>query len=125
MRLGAESHDVLDAGAVVPGAIEEDHFAGGGEVGHVALEVPLGLLAPSGRGQGDDAADAGVESFRDALDGAALAGGIAAFKQHHDTQAFMADPLLELDQFDLEAGELAVVVDVGAEPQGGVFGRAG
>ena len=23
----------------------------------------------------------------------------------------MADPLLELDQFDLEAGELAVVVD--------------
>ena len=83
-------------------------------MGHVALEVPLALLALSRRGQGGDAADARVESFRDALDGAALAGGIAAFKEHHDTQAFMADPLLELDQLDLEAGKLAVVVDVGA-----------
>ena len=39
-----EAHDPLDAGAVVPGAVEEDHLAGGGQVLDVALEIPLALL---------------------------------------------------------------------------------
>ena len=37
----AEAHDVLDAGAVVPAAVEQDDLAGGGQVLDVALEVPL------------------------------------------------------------------------------------
>src|SRR6266545_4013794 len=40
LRFAAETHDPLDAGAVVPGAVEQDHVAGGGEMLHIALEVP-------------------------------------------------------------------------------------
>ena len=43
--VGAEPHDVLDAGAVVPAAIEDDDFASGGEVLEVPLHVDLALLA--------------------------------------------------------------------------------
>src|ERR1035438_9790380 len=84
----------------------------------VALEVPLGFFALSGRGKGHHAADAGVEGFGDALDGAALAGRVAAFKQDHDAQAAVTNPFLELDQLDLEAAEFAVVVAVLAEMEG-------
>jgi hypothetical protein len=45
LLLGAEAHHPLDAGAVVPGAVEQHDLAAGGQVRHVALEVPLGLLA--------------------------------------------------------------------------------
>src|SRR6266481_6372800 len=38
----AESHHPLDAGAVVPAAVEQDDFSAGGKMRHVALEVPLG-----------------------------------------------------------------------------------
>ena len=40
----AEAHDALDAGAVVPGAVEEHDLAGARQVRHVALEVPLARL---------------------------------------------------------------------------------
>ena len=53
---GGEVHDALDAGAVVRAAVEQDDLAGGGQVGHVALEVPLGGLAPGRLLQRDDAA---------------------------------------------------------------------
>ena len=39
--LSGEAHDPLHAGPVVPTAIEDHHFAGGGQIGHVALEVHL------------------------------------------------------------------------------------
>lgn len=57
---GAEAHDTLDAGAVIPRAVEEDHFTGGGEVGDVALKIPLGFFAFGGDGESDDADDSGV-----------------------------------------------------------------
>ena len=41
----AEAHHVLDAGAVVPTAIEDDDFARRRKVRHVALQVHLALLA--------------------------------------------------------------------------------
>ena len=74
-----------------------------GRCGNVALEVPLRLLALCRRAQGHDAADARIERLGDALDGAALAGGVAALEEHHDAQAFVANPLLQLDQLDLQA----------------------
>ena len=52
----AEAHHVLDAGAVVPAPIEDDHFAGAREVLQVALHVDLasfhGRMAPGGRPRG-------------------------------------------------------------------------
>ena len=71
---------MLDTGAVVPTAVEEDDFPGGGEMRHVALKVPLGSLALGRRGEGHYAADAWIEALGDALDGAALAGGVASFE---------------------------------------------
>src|SRR5690606_40302307 len=41
---GAEAHDGLDHGAVVPAAVEEDDLARVRQVLEVALEVPLPLL---------------------------------------------------------------------------------
>ena len=40
----AEAHDALDAGPVVPRAIEQHDLAAGGQVLDVALEVPLTAL---------------------------------------------------------------------------------
>ena len=41
LLVGAKAHHPLDAGAVVPAAVEQDDFAAGGQMRHVALEVPL------------------------------------------------------------------------------------
>jgi hypothetical protein len=97
---------------------KEDEFAGGGQVRNVALEVPLGLFAFGGRAQSDDAADAWVQGLGDALDGAALAGGVAALKEDDDLQLLVLDPLLQLHEFNLQARLLGVVVDVFADAQG-------
>ena len=43
--VGAKAHDALNAGAVVPRAVKDDDFALGGQLFHVALEIPLSLLA--------------------------------------------------------------------------------
>jgi len=107
--VGAEAHDAFDACAVVPGAVEEDHFAGGGELGDVSLKVPLGFFAFGGGSQGDNAGDAGIEGLGDPLDDAPLSGGVSAFEEDDDFQALVLDPLLELDQLDLEAGKLFFV----------------
>ena len=82
--VGAEAHHALDAGAVVPAAVEQHDLAAGGQVRHVALEVPLRALALVRRRQRRDAADARVQALRDALDHAALAGGVAPLEQDDD-----------------------------------------
>jgi len=102
LGVGAEAHDSLDAGAVVPAAVEEDHLAGRGQMRHVALEIPLRLLALGRCGQGHDPSDAGVEALRDALDGSTLAGGITTLEQDHQFLPRFPDPRLELEKFDLQ-----------------------
>src|SRR5262245_53777456 len=42
--LGAKAEHALDAGAVIPRAIEHDHVAGRGKVLDIALEIPLAAL---------------------------------------------------------------------------------
>jgi len=65
----AESHDALDARAVVPGPVEQDQF-----MRRITLEVPLGLLALGRRAQGHDLTYAWVQAFGDALYDTALTG---------------------------------------------------
>ena len=52
-----------------------------GQVGHVALEVPLAALDVGGGRQCDGAGVAVVEVLGQCLDGAALAGGVAALEE--------------------------------------------
>jgi hypothetical protein len=76
----------------------------------VALEVPLGALALGRRRQGHDAADARIEPLGDALDHAALAGGVAALEQHHDLELAGADhPVLQLHELALQPEQLGEV----------------
>ena len=77
----AKAHHLLDAGAVVPAAIEQHDFAARRQVLDVALEIPLRALALARVRQRDDAALPRVEQASEHVDGAALAGRIAAFEQ--------------------------------------------
>ena len=110
LLLGAEAHDPLDAGAVVPAAVEDDDLPGGREVGDVALDVHLRLLALGGRGEGDDAERPGAHPLGDRLDGAALAGGVAALEDDADLGARRLHPLLERDDLAVQLAELALVL---------------
>ena len=112
LSLGTEPHDMLDARPVVPTSVEQDQLAGCRETHYVALEVSLSFFALRWRSQCDYAAHARVQSLCDALDGAALGGGISALKKDHDLKAFVADPLLQLHQFDLQAAQFLVVIAV-------------
>ena len=105
--VGAEAHDALDAGAVVPGAVEQHDLAAGRQMRDVALEIPLRALALGRRGQRHDAADARIEPLGDALDRAALAGGVAALEDHDDLQLLVLHPVLQLHQLVLQAEQLA------------------
>ena len=52
--IGAEAHHPFDAGAVVPGPVEQHDLPGRRQVGDVALEVPLALLGLGRLGQRHD-----------------------------------------------------------------------
>jgi hypothetical protein len=75
----------------------------------VALEVPLRLLAVRRRPEGYDGRAARVQRLEDALDRAALAGGIAPLEEQHHALARLLDPILELDQLEVQPGELLLV----------------
>ena len=106
---GAVAHDVLDAAAVVPGAIEQADLAGGGQVRDVALEVPLGALTLGGHRKRDHARDTRVEVLGDAFDRSALAGRVAALEDDDDAGSGSPDPLLHLDQLRLQPQQLGLV----------------
>ena len=106
---GAVAHDVLDAAAVVPGAVEQADLAGGGQVRDVALEVPLGALTLGGYGKCDHARDTRVEVLGDPFDRPTLAGRVTALEDDDDAGAGGPDPLLHLDQLRLQPQQLGLV----------------
>ena len=73
---------------------------------HVALHVHLRLLAVGRRRQGDNPKDPRADPLGDRLDGAAFAGGVAAFEDNDDAQALVLHPILELTELYLELAEL-------------------
>src|SRR5208337_5190091 len=91
---GAELHHALDAGTIVPAAVEENDLACGGKMLHVALDVHLRLFPFGRRGQRDDAENPRADAFGDCLDYSALAGAVAAFEQHAGLEAFVDGPEL-------------------------------
>ena len=112
----AEAHDSLDAGAIVPGAVEEHDLAAGRQMRDIALEIPLRTLALVRLFERHDAGAARVEMLHEALDRAALAGGVAALEQHDDLLAALLDPVLRLQEFGLQrqhALEIVLLRDLG------------
>src|SRR3954452_9151944 len=109
LLVGAEAHHVLDAGAVVPGAVEEDELSGRRQVRDVALEVPLRALAVRRRAERHDSGAAGVQRLEDALDRAALARGVAPLEDQHDALAGLLDPVLQLHQLEMQPGDLFLI----------------
>ena len=93
----AEAHDVFDAGAVVPAAVEDHDLAAGRELLRYSAAGTAAIFSPIGRrGQGDDAKHARADLLGQGLDGAALAGGIAAFEQDDDPEFLRLHPFLEM-----------------------------
>jgi len=83
----------------------------------VPLEVPLRLLPLRRRSQRDHAGCSRVERLGDSLDRSALARRVAALEDHQHLEPAGADELLLLDQLDLQARDLLVVVG-GADLRG-------
>ncbi len=105
--VGAEAHHPLDAGAVVPAAVEQHDLAAGRQMRDVALEIPLACArARSARAARPTRHDARVEALRDALDGAALAGRVASLEDHDQLELLGHDPVLQLDQLALQPEQL-------------------
>ena len=105
----AEAHDVLDARAIVPAAIEEHDFSRCRQVRNVTLKVPLRLFALGRRSQCDDLNRARADSFSDALDGAALARSITTLEQSDDLEASPLYPSRELHELGLQPQKLTLV----------------
>src|SRR5271166_903527 len=109
----AKSHHLFNAGAVVPGPVEEHDLALGGQMCDVALEVPLATFALSRNRQRRDARDARAEVFGDPLDRAAFARCITALEHDHDPCAGVPGPLLQLHEFRLQTEQFGFVDVVG------------
>ena len=110
LLVGAEAHDPLDAGAVVPAAIEDHDLARCGEVRDVALDVHLRLLALGRRREGDDPERPRAHPLGDRLDRAALAGGVPALEHDADLGARGLHPLLHRHELAVQQAELVLVL---------------
>ena len=109
LLVGAEAHHPLDAGPVVPAAVEDHDLPAGREVRQVALHVHLGLLALGRRREGDHAEHPRADPLGDALDDPALAGGVAALEDDADLGAGRAPPTAAGGRARPAAGQLALV----------------
>src|SRR6185369_15021040 len=83
----AEAHHPLDAGAVVPAAVEDHDLARRREVRQVALDIHLALFTLGRSGQRDYAEHARAHALGDGLDRAALAGAVASFEHDADLES--------------------------------------
>ena len=110
LLLGAESHDPLDAGAVVPAPVEDHDFAAGGEVRDVPLHVHLRLLALGGCGKRDHVEHTRADAFGDRLDGATLPRGVPAFEHDADLRPARLHPFLHGDELTVQPTQLAQVL---------------
>ena len=101
----AEAHDVLDAGPVVPAAVEDDDLTRRREVSDIALQIQLTLLAVGRRRQRHYPEHARANPFGDSLDRAALARGVATLEDYDDPQAVVPDPVLQRAKLDLQLAQ--------------------
>src|SRR5262249_38956536 len=106
----AESHDIFDAGAVVPAAVEDHDLAARRELVNIALQKELALLAVGRRGQGADAEHPRAHLFSKSLDSATLAGGVAALEDDDHLQFLGLHPFLQMAELHLQLAQLLLIV---------------
>ena len=110
LLLGAEAHDVLNAGAVVPAAVEDHDFSGRREMREVALHVHLRLFPVGRGGQRDQSEGARADPLGQRPDRPALAGGVAALEHDDDALTGALDPVLQDAEFGLQLAQGLLVV---------------
>src|SRR5205814_3641374 len=81
----------------------------GGKVLGVTLEIPLGTFALGRLVERYDPYDARIRALDDALDGPALAGGVAPLDKHAHLDALLAHPFLQLHELTLQWLQLAEI----------------
>ena len=96
--------------AVVPAAVEHHHCACCGQPVDIALEIPACGLAVGGFGKRHHVADTGVQVFAHHVDGAALAGRVAAFEDHDDAFSVRLDIGLHAHELPLQPVHRGVVI---------------
>ena len=104
-----ETHDVFNAGTVVPTAVENDDLPGSRKVLHVALDIHLAFFSVGRSRKCDESENPRADAFCDCPDGAALARGIAPFKDNNDPKPFIFDPILEFTELCLQTTQLCFV----------------
>ena len=102
LLLGGKTHDGLNAGAIVPTAIEDNDLAAGWKLFDVTLNIHLAPLPLGGRRQSHDTENARADPLGERFDRAALTGGVSPFERDDDLQAFMLDPILQAAKLDLK-----------------------
>src|SRR5271169_1316768 len=112
LLLGAEAHDMLDPGAIVPTPIEQHDFTARWQLRYVTLEIPLAPLLLGRCAERDNPANPWVEALSNALYHAALARCVAPLEQHADPQAVQPHPFLQLNQFELQMDQFLDVMVV-------------
>jgi len=76
----------------------------------ISLNIHLRFLALGRGGQRDNAEHPRADSLGNRLDRASLAGAVAPLEHDADLQSLVLDPLLQLDQLDVQVEQLALVV---------------
>src|SRR6476659_9354058 len=79
-------------------------------MGDIALRVHLRSFALGRCGKRDDAKHPRADTFGDRLDRATLAGPIATLEHDADLEALVHNPLLQLDQLDVQPDQLVLIV---------------
>jgi hypothetical protein len=105
----AEAHHFLDAGAVVPGPVEQHDFTGSGQVLNVSLEIPLSALNVAWLFKSDDPSPSWIEMFHETFDGSSLSRGVAPLEENHHLLFRRFDPSLHFEQFHLQVVLLLLV----------------
>ena len=108
--LGAEAHDALHPGPVVPTPVKQHDFPSGGQVDHIALEVPLRSFCIRRFAKRHHAAATRVERLGNALDRTTLPSSVTTFKQHHQFLARGLDPVLHFHQFHVQFVQLGFIL---------------
>src|SRR6516164_88498 len=109
LLLAAKSHDVFDAGTIVPTPIEDDDLTCRGESLDIALREHLGFLPIRGGWKRHDSEHARAYPLGQRLDSPAFAGGIAALEHDYDARALFFHPILEMAKLDLKRLQLLLV----------------
>ena len=75
----------------------------------VALDVHLRLFTVGGSGERYDPKDPRTDPSREGFDDAALARSVPTFEEDANLLAFVANPLLQLDELNVQLAELVLV----------------